>query len=198
MPRRLIGLCPKSFRDRFGDRNRANVCGGNQIGGYPSFELLGSMDPSIIREHIAEFMLATAMSEMITNPKWAASGSSILCLPLLGTFLVPVLDIEPFLSWFKAAATVDGQQAFPLRFSRYCGLCRQPLSLPGRRSPGMFVPVKICSPTLSHCFSAAFMIPIAVFWIGLLNDQMPCFLCVPNCGGIETRPNRTLTDTMPF
>jgi hypothetical protein len=30
-------------------------------------------------------------------------------------------------------------------------------------------------------FRAAFMNLIAVFWIGLLYDQMPCFLGVPNC-----------------
>jgi len=29
--------------------------------------------------------------------------------------------------------------------------------------------------------AAAVMIVIAVFWVGLVADQMPCFLGVPNC-----------------
>ena len=28
---------------------------------------------------------------------------------------------------------------------------------------------------------AALLIPIAAFWVGLVVDQMPCFLGVPNC-----------------
>ena len=30
-------------------------------------------------------------------------------------------------------------------------------------------------------FGALFMITIAVFWVTIVNDQMPCFLGVPNC-----------------
>ena len=34
---------------------------------------------------------------------------------------------------------------------------------------------------VAFVFRVAFLMLIAVFWIGLLNDQMPCFLGVPNC-----------------
>jgi hypothetical protein len=110
LPRRLVALYPKSFRDRFGPEIEQTLADVTKYEDGPPFRLIGNLAIGIAREHISEFRLSMVMNEMITNPKWAAVGSSIMCLPLLGAFLVPVLDIEPFLSWFKAAATIDGQQ----------------------------------------------------------------------------------------
>jgi hypothetical protein len=34
---------------------------------------------------------------------------------------------------------------------------------------------------ISLLFRVALLILLAMFWVGLINDQMPCFLGVPNC-----------------
>ena len=171
----LLQLYPSAFRDRFGEQMEQNFDDlWNERDGAPAAEkfwfassMLAEAGGGILRERASQLTTGEAMKTNGSTVIAAVPAGFVIVLPLMIMEAVNRRNLpEAFpvvlFTTMWLLATIFGVIAVSVGRSiiAEAGLRRHPVRL---------------------LLGAVFALSIAVFWSGLLVDQMPCFLGVPKC-----------------
>ena len=192
--KKLLSLYPRAFREQLGESMEQtfnDLCNERKRQteqGLFGFVLRVFIETAIgiVKEHVLLTTQGNAMKNILTNPGSAAMISFILCLPLAILFPIAVFEIEPFNGLFKTLFTeADGYSTSTLGYTVMCSLM---LSLPvafivsvapivrNLRGSG-----RLLAHPINLVFAIAIFVVIATIVGGIIVDQYPCWIGVPNC-----------------
>ncbi|MCL4706448.1 hypothetical protein KJ068_14860 [bacterium] len=129
----------------------------------------------IIKEHIIQITQGDVMKNLLTSFKSAAIVSFILVLPfVILEFMFNIVNMPNAFSLKKAldlSVLFGVMWLLPMAF---IGILRPLVRNVQAGNMGMMNPFNLL-------FKFTFLAVIAMMWGGILIDQWPCFIGVPNC-----------------
>lgn len=180
---KLLGLYPRAFRERLGESmaqtfndlyNERKQQTERRLFGFV-LRIFVETVWGIIKEHIIQFTQGDAMKHFLTSFKTAAFVSFILVLPfVILEFMFNVVNKPNAFSVKKAldlGVLFGIMWLLPMAFL----VILRPLVRHIRAGNSITT-----NPT-NLWFRVAFSAILAMMWGGILIDQWPCFMGVPNC-----------------
>jgi hypothetical protein len=131
------------------------------------FHILLALSIGLVQEHIVLIKEVYPMKHILTNLRSPAVISLLLVLPFM---FLEVVNRRNFHEGFPVTLFVI-MWLLPLLFI----LTVMPIVRSVRAGNS------IATNPMNHILRVAFLALIAWMWMGILIDQMPCFLGVPNC-----------------
>lgn len=176
--KRLISLYPQDFRERFGESMEQtfnDVCNEQKLKGNLSlgfvFSMFAETSVSIIRENLSALKGANQMNYWLKNIGIAVLFGLLLISPFA------------FMEYWNNPVIQSVEVPFP--FMLFFGLWLTPVIFFLGATPIVRI-VWAGESVLAHPISLVlriiFLAFLAILWLNLLRDQMPCFLGgVPGC-----------------
>jgi hypothetical protein len=173
--KKLLTLYPRAFREQLGESmaqtfndlyNERKQQTEQGLFGFVLW-MFAETATGIIKEHILLITQGEAMKNIITNPRSAAIISFILVLPFM---ILELVNRRSF------------HEGFPIVLFGLLLLLPMIFIV-------ILVPIvrnvragnSIMANPISLLFRVAFLALVAMMWGGILIDQFPCFMGVPNC-----------------
>lgn len=180
---KLLGLYPRAFREQLGESmaqtfndlyNEHKQQTGRRLYGFV-LRLFAETATGIIKEHIIQITQGDVMKNLLTSFKSAAIVSFILVLPfVILEFMFNIVNMPNAFSLKKAldlSVLFGVMWLLPMAF---IGILRPLVRNVQAGNMGMMNPFNLL-------FKFTFLAVIAMMWGGILIDQWPCFIGVPNC-----------------
>ncbi len=180
---KFLGLYPRAFREQLGESmaqtfndlyNEHKQQTGRRIYGFV-LRMFAETATGIIQEHIIQITQGDAMKNLLTSFKSAAIAGFLFVLPFATLeFMFNIINKPDALSLKKVldlSVLFGLMWLLPMAFI----IILRPLVRNVRAgNMGMMNPFNLL-------FKFTFLAVIAMMWGGILIDQWPCFLGVPNC-----------------
>ena len=193
--KKLLAFYPRAFREQFGESMEQtfnDLCNerrkqAKQLSA--DFVLWTFIETalSIVKENLAEIKRGGTMENILSKNKSSAVIGFLLAMPLAVLLLIEMYNIEPLSSYFKALTTESGDEPRLNAFGKIFTLGTL-LLLPVGFLISLVPVVRnaragygFTASPLNLLIAAALFIFIATLVTGLVVDQYPCWIGVPNC-----------------
>lgn len=177
--KKLLALYPKAFREQLGESMEEtfdDLCNERRLHAASIF-----IDTAlcVVKEHALQLKRGSSMKDMTVNPITAAMAGILLCLPFTILFSMAMLNVNPF-----QGVQPQGQGPGSIEWIILGLLFLFPIALVISLLP-VVQNWRAGNAITGFLFNLVVggIILVAIVWIagGIIADQYPCWIGVPNC-----------------